>query len=159
MDKTTTLEKLILAHKELLFHHEELERCNANLVVANKKLNKKEQGHQKLTTSLQDANSILLNENKKKDKSSIQLELANATLKKAAEIQHTNKQDLEKIMYLLSHKIRKEVANILGISNLLIEHADLTPTEISEMMNIIIYSAQSLNLFTEDISLTIHKKR
>jgi signal transduction histidine kinase len=127
--------------------------------VTNEKLHKKEQGYQKLNTRLQDANNILVNENKKKDKSSIQLELDNTTLKKAAQIHQENKDDLENIMYLLSHKIRKEVANILGISNLLIEHADLTPTEISEMMNIIIYSAQSLNLFTEDISLTIHKKR
>lgn len=159
MDKATILENLILAHKELLLHHEELEKCNAELVIANVKLNKKQLGHSKLNATLQDANDVLVIENKRKDKSSIQLELANATLKKAALIHHENKHDLDRIMHTLSHKIRKAVANILGICNLLMENEDLTSEEYSEMMNIIIYSAKSLNLFTEEISQTIHEKR
>lgn len=153
------LEKLILTHKELLLLHEELEKSNAKLVIANLRLNKKLQKQQQLAITLQDANGVLISEKKIEDKSSRLLELANATLEKATLIQYENKLDLDKIMHILSHKTRKAVANILGISNLLLEHKDFTPAEFGEMMSIIINSAKSLNLFTEEISLSIHKKR
>jgi signal transduction histidine kinase len=148
-----------LAHKELLLHHDELEKYNSELIISNQNLQKKQQINQILSVLLQEASNILTSKITLNDKSSIQLKSDINALKKEVVIYNDSKQDLEKIMYTLSHKIRKEVANILGISNLLIEHEELTPTEFGEMMNIIIHSAQSLNIFTEEISNSIHKKR
>ncbi|MGV9003805.1 hypothetical protein [Flavobacterium sp.] len=67
--------------------------------------------------------------------------------------------DLEKIMFAISHKIRKSVANILGISKMLRDDQNLDYGELNEMLDIIIKSAESLNKATEELSKYIHSKR
>lgn len=67
--------------------------------------------------------------------------------------------DLEEMMYILCHKVRKSVANILGISVLLQTDKNLGITEWKEMLNIIIESAQLLNVATEELSKFIHINR
>ena len=159
MEQKTTFNNLILAHKELLAHHDELEKCNADLVLANKKLNEKHLKKGKQAANLVAANTKLIIEKLENEEKGLQLQLANSKLKNAALLHDEDQVDLNSMMYALSHKIRKAVANILGISNLLIESEELTPEEFNKMIQIIIQSAQSLNLFTEELSKSIHAKR
>ena len=159
METKITFNNLILAHKELLAHHEELEKCNADLILANKKLNKKQLKEGKQAANLAAVNTKLIIEKLKNEQKGLQLQMDNSKLKNAALLHGENKETLNALMYTLSHKIRKAVANILGISNLLIESDELTPKEFNEMIQIIIQSAQSLNIFTEELSKSIHAKR
>lgn len=159
MEKKITFNNLLLAHKELLLHHEALVKCNADLVLANKKLNKAKSKKGKQAATL-DADNTKLNINKlEKEETDLMLELANSKLKSAALLHCENQGDLNAMMFTLSHKIRKAVANILGISHLLMESEELSPEEFNKMIQIIIDSAQSLNIFTEELSNSIHAKR
>lgn len=121
MGTTSSLEQLKLAQKELLLHHEELEKCSRELRLAenNLKIGKKEKNR----------NSKQLNS------------------------------DLEEMMFILCHKVRKKVANILGISVLLQTDDSLGIPEWKEMLTIIIESAQLLNTATEELSKFIHSNR
>ena len=75
--------------------------------------------------------------------------------KRIAEINN----NLEDIMFTISHKIRKSVANILGISRLLCDDKNLGDEEMREMVTIIIESAESLNVSTEELSKYIYSKK
>jgi len=68
-------------------------------------------------------------------------------------------QDLEEMMFTVSHRVRKSVATILGISNLLEADSDMGVPEWREMLHIIIQSAESLNVSTEELSKFIHLKK
>ena len=67
--------------------------------------------------------------------------------------------NLKEMMFTISHKIRKSVANILGISKLLCEDKNLEANEMREMLNIIFQSAESLNTSTEELSKYIDLKK
>lgn len=67
--------------------------------------------------------------------------------------------DLEEMMYILCHKIRKSVANILGIAILLQTDETLEIDDCKELLDIIIKSAKSLNIATEELSKFIHINR
>lgn len=121
MSTNTTLEELKLAQKELLIHHEELEKCSRELRSAKTNLNSGEK-------------------------------------EKEERIRQLNG-DLEEMMFILCHKVRKSVANILGISVLLQTDESLGIAEWKEMLDIIIKSAQLLNVATEELSKFIHSNR
>ncbi|GEC78701.1 hypothetical protein [Flavobacterium aquatile] len=121
MGTTATLEQLKLAQKELLLHHEELEKCSHELRIAENKLK--------------------IGEEEKKE-----------------HIRQLNS-DLEKMMFIVCHKVRKKVANILGISTILQTNENLEINDWKEMLDIIIKSAQSLNTATEELSKFIHINR
>lgn len=121
MGTTATLEQLKLAQKELLLHHEELEKCSQELRIAENKLK--------------------IGEEEKKE-----------------HIRQLNS-DLEKMMFIVCHKVRKKVANILGISTILQTNENLEINDWKEMLDIIIKSAQSLNTATEELSKFIHINR
>lgn len=67
--------------------------------------------------------------------------------------------NLEDMMFTISHKIRKSVANILGVSKLLCVDENLGDAELREMLTIIIQSAESLNSSTEELAKFIHLKK
>ena len=159
MEQKTSFNNLLLAHKELLLHHDALVKCNADLVLANKKLNQKQLKKGKQAATLEAANTKLIIEKLEKEETDLLLQLANSELKSAALLHSENQGDLNVMMFTLSHKIRKAVANILGISHLLMESEELSPEEFNKMIQIIIESAQSLNIFTEELSKSIHAKR
>ncbi|GEM_PF-6546557 len=68
-------------------------------------------------------------------------------------------EDLENMMFAISHKLRKSIAKIIGISNLLCGDHTLDDAELREMLGIIISSAESLNNSTEELSVFIRLKR
>jgi len=67
--------------------------------------------------------------------------------------------DLEEMMFTVSHRNRKSVAKILGISDLLKTDESLVVDEWREMVHIITRSAESLNVSTEKLSKFIHLKK
>lgn len=67
--------------------------------------------------------------------------------------------DLENMMFTISHRVRDSVAKILGISNLLCDDTAISDSELREMLKIIINSAESLNTSTEELSKFIRQKR
>lgn len=67
--------------------------------------------------------------------------------------------NLEDMMFTISHKIRKSVANILGVSKLLCVDENLGDAELRGMLTIIIQSAESLNSSTEELAKFIHLKK
>ncbi|CAA9203046.1 hypothetical protein FLA105534_04395 [Flavobacterium bizetiae] len=87
MDKDIILDKLKKAKQELIFNHEELQRCTKDLKIANVNLNIREKEKE---LNMEEFNSAL-----------------------------------EQMMLAISHKLRKSVANILGISKLLCEDVNL----------------------------------
>lgn len=67
--------------------------------------------------------------------------------------------NLEDMMFTISHKIRKSIANILGVCKLLCVDKNLGDAELREMLGIIIHSAESLNSSTEELAKFIHFKK
>lgn len=121
MKNPTTLNDLRLAHKELLLHEKEIEKCTDNLKITKEKLEAMENKEEQF-------------------------------LKEA----HYN---LEEMMFTVSHKIRKSVANILGISRVLSEEPNLKEKDLKDFLEIIIYAAESLNRSTEDLTTYIYIQR
>ena len=121
MDQDIILDKLKKAKQELIFNHEELQRCTKDLKIANVNLNIREKEKE---FNMEEFNS-----------------------------------GLEQMMFAISHKVRKSVANILGLSKLLCEDVNLGNSELREILLMIIQSAESLNTSTEELSKFICKKR
>ncbi len=67
--------------------------------------------------------------------------------------------DLEDIMFTISHRVRKSIAKILGISHLLCDDDSIGVEELRDMLKIIINSAESLNNSTEELSKFIRQKK
>ena len=108
------------------------------------------------------AHQDLILQHKELEKCADDLKIANINLDNG-EIDKVNRtievnNDLEQMMFTVSHKVRKSVANILGIADLLRTDKNLTVEELNEMLDIIIESAKSLNNSTEELSKFIHKK-
>ena len=100
---------------------------------------------------------------KELEKCAHDLKIANSNLvkektEKVIRINDVNN-TLSDMMFTVSHRIRQSVANILGISELLRTNKDLTPEDLNEMLDIIIHSAKSLNIATEELSKFIHLKK
>ncbi|WP_202704142.1 hypothetical protein [Flavobacterium sp. UGB4466] len=95
MDQDIILDKLKKAKQELIFNHEELQRCTKDLKIANVNLNIREKEKE---LNMEEFNSAL-----------------------------------EQMMFAISHKVRKSVANILGISKLLCEDVNLGNNELREI--------------------------
>jgi signal transduction histidine kinase len=66
---------------------------------------------------------------------------------------------LEEMMFTISHKIRKSVATILGISKLLSEDTNLQNHELRAFLDVIINAAKSLEKSTADLTNYIHLQK
>jgi len=109
------------------------------------------------------AQQELILHHKELEKCAHDLRIANKNLN-AGEVQKEMRADevngnLEEMMFTISHKVRKSVANILGISNLLQTDKSLGIEEWRQMVTIITQSAESLNISTEELSKFIHLKK
>ena len=120
----------------------------------------------KLSTTLKElkiAHQELIISHKELEKCSYDLEIAHKNIEhrkiEKEKLANKTSNDLEEMMFAVSHKVRKSVANILGISKLIYEDKELEVQEWREMVTIIISSAESLNVSTEELSKLIHKKK
>ncbi|RUT69501.1 hypothetical protein D0817_15070 [Flavobacterium cupreum] len=84
------------------------------------------------------------------------LKIATINLKIRETEEKVNKQEfnsnLDQMMFSVSHKLRKSVANILGLSEMLNEDLNLGNNEVREILLLIIQSAESLNFSTKELS-------
>ena len=148
--------ELITANKKLDLGQEEKESRESELAIANKKLVFENREKEKRAAELIVANKKLIFENKEKEKRAVELAFANSELIKAERIQKEHILALEEIMFIISHKVRKPVANILGISHQLEENEYHTSEELKKMVQNMVHSATSLNIFTHELSTFIH---
>lgn len=158
-EKEINVSKLDFVNTLLIFEINEKEKRAEELVIANKKLVFENCEKQKRAEELAIANRKLIFESIEKEKRAEELAIANFELIKAENLQEEHIQTLEEMMFMISHKVRHPVANILGISYLLQESKDYSSPEFTKNINNIIDSAASLNVFTQELSALIHKKR
>jgi signal transduction histidine kinase len=144
----------VIANKELTFQNEEREKRAAELVIAIRELTFQNKEKEKRAAELAIANKELAYQNQEKEKRTEELIAANAELKKAEEYQKEYILGLEKMMFMTSHKVRLDIANILGISNLL-DHATNSPEEHKQFVDYIKKSAISLDVFTKELTFFI----
>lgn len=67
--------------------------------------------------------------------------------------------DIDDMMFTISHRVRTSIAKILGISHLLYDDSNLGVEELRDMLKIIIESAESLNNSTEELSKFIRQSK
>lgn len=111
------------ANKELIFQCEEKEKCAAALIIANEEL---------------------ANQNEEKEKRAAELLIANKGLSEYIS-------GLKEMMFVTSHKVRKPVANIIGICSQL-EGAAISPAELAGWVKQMKQSAVMLDVFTKELT-------
>jgi len=158
-EKVSHKSQLANINTQLVFENKEKGKRAAELIVANKKLLFENSEKEKRAQELAIANEKLLYENNEKEKRAQELAIANSELIKAEASQREYVANLEEMMFIVSHKIRNPVANILGISYLLDDHKDCSSPEFKNMLHYIIGSATALNQFTQELSTRIHTNR
>jgi signal transduction histidine kinase len=146
--------ELVIANEELAFQNREKEKRAAELVIANRELTFQNKEKEKRAAELVIVNKELAYQNQEKEKRTEELIAANAELKRAEEYQKEYILGLEKMMFMTSHKVRLDIANILGISNLL-DHATNSPEEHKQFVDYIRKSAISLDVFTKELTFFI----
>jgi len=164
--------KLIAVNKELLFQNEEKEKRAAELIVANIELafqnQEKEnraaelaianielafQNHEKedRAAELVIANRELVSQNKEKEKRTTELAIAYIKLRKSDENLKVYVKGLEEMMYMTSHRVRKPVANIIGLTDL-INNTLNSPAQIKKIVKYLNESALSLDVFIKELN-------
>lgn len=146
--------ELVIANEELAFQNKEKVKRAAELIIANKELTFQNKEKEKRAAELVIVNKELAYQNQEKEKRTEELIAANAELKRAEEYQKEYILGLEKMMFMTSHKVRLDIANILGISNLL-DHATNSPEEHKQFVDYIRKSAISLDVFTKELTFFI----
>jgi signal transduction histidine kinase len=151
MAKLTTSVQLILANEALARQNEEMEKRAAELVIVNQELafQNKEKGQR--AAELLIANKELLFQNAERGKRAEELIKAYQKLRKAEEHMKGHIAGLEQMMFITSHKVRKPVANILGLTNLL-EEFIRSPAKLRKMVSYLKLSEQQLDDFTMELT-------
>jgi signal transduction histidine kinase len=155
-EKETRATELIIANKELSFQNEEKEQRASELVVANKELAYQNKEKEARAAELVQANIELAFQNNEKESRAVELRIAYRKLKKTEGYLKQHILDLEEMMFITSHKVRQPVANIMGLSNILDECIN-SPVQLTELVRYLNESAQSLDVFTQELTLFIRK--
>lgn len=92
-----------------------------------------------------------------KNKESIanKLKATNSALKAAQDIQNKHIGALQKMMYILSHKLRQPIVQIKGLTNILDAEVN-TSEETKDITTLIKQSAELLDSFTRELTDFIH---
>lgn len=149
MDKI--IQELKEANRELIFQCEEKEKCAAELVIANKELVFQNGEKEKRAAELVIANKELIFQNEEKEKHAAELTIANNKLEKSEAGLKEYIKGLKEMMFVTSHKVRKPVANILGICTQL-ERPAMSQAELSEWVKKMKQSAVLLDTFTKELT-------
>jgi PAS domain S-box-containing protein len=144
----------IKAKEELSFQNEEKDKRAAELVIANEELSYQNVEKEKRAAELIIANmelAILLGE---KEKGRNKLKLAFLDLKKSEQFLKHYIEGLEVMMFMISHRLRQPIANLLGIASQL-TNAINSPEELKTLVDYMKESAISLDLYTRELSTYI----
>jgi light-regulated signal transduction histidine kinase (bacteriophytochrome) len=145
------IQELKEANQALVFQCEEKEKCAAELVIANEELVFQNGEKEKRAAELVIANKELLFQNEEKEKHAAELILANQKLEKSEAELKEYITGLKEMMFVTSHKVRKPVANILGICSQL-EGASISSAELSDWVKQMKQSAVMLDAFTKELT-------
>jgi CHASE3 domain sensor protein len=121
--------ELLIANGELVFQNEEKEKRAAELLIANREL---------------------IFQNKEKEERTAELNTTYIQLKKREKYLKEYIGGLEKMMFVVSHKVRQPVAHILGLTNL-IDQGRNSQEEQKQSMDYIKQSALALDAFVKEL--------
>jgi signal transduction histidine kinase len=152
-------EKLTVAKKKIIVHRKEKRSRESELAIANMQLIFENHEKGKRACELAIANAKLIFENNEKEKRADELVVINNKLSEAELLQKQHIAALEEMTFIISHRVRNQVANILGIAYLLESCDQHSDQEFKKLVQSIIASAASLNTFTQELSTFIHNKR
>lgn len=150
-EKEKRAAELLIANKELAFQNKEKETRAAELLIANDELAFQNAEKEKRAVELIIANEELAFQNKEKEKRAAELSAAVKKLEKTEKHLQEYIRGMEKIMFMTSHKVRRPIANILDISNILDEYLSDT-VKLKELVEFIKESALSLEAFTKELT-------
>lgn len=148
--------ELKLANKALVHQYNEKEKRAAELSIANIELEFQNKEKECRAAELIIANEELVYQNNEKEDRATELIAINADLKKAEKYQKQYIKGLEKMMYLISHRVRQPISQIVGISNLL-QSPQNSDEEVKQMVKHVRTSASRLDSFTRDLTNLIEK--
>lgn len=151
-------EHLIIANAKLFLQNEEKEKRASELIIANKELAFQNQEKEDRAAELIIANKELLFQNQEKEKRAQELLNANIELKRAEEYHKEYIIGIEKMIFMISHKVRQPIANILGLSELLDLSTD-SNAEIEQTLDYIKMSAFTLDVLTKELNTNIIELR
>ena len=97
------------------------------------------------------ANQELILKNLEKEKLTEQLLIVNEELIKIEAVQKDHIEQLEKMMFMISHEVRQPVAHLLGLSNLFDEAVGNSP-KLIKIVGFMKGAVKSLDIFTRDLT-------
>ncbi|MBA3681102.1 MAG: diguanylate cyclase [Bacteroidetes bacterium] len=150
--------ELVAAYKELKIQNISKEKQAAELIIANKELTFQNDEKDERAKELFMANIELMFQNDDKEKRTIELNTSNAELIKIDKHLKEHIRGLEEIMFMISHKVRQPIANILGLANLF----ELEKDSSKEIKKLVIYnkeSALALDQFTKELTILMSDLR
>ena len=139
------------ANKELAYQNREKENRAAELSIANKELAYQNDEKGKRAAELHIANKELAYQNREKEKRALELGIANQELEHAEEYLKAHIKGLEEIIFIISHKMRQPVGNIMGLSDLVEQHLNI-PKDLKDTIKYMRKSALDLDLFTKELT-------
>ncbi|MDP1801535.1 MAG: diguanylate cyclase [Bacteroidota bacterium] len=146
--------ELVAAYKELKLQNNVMEIRGQELLIANKELQFQIQEKEERAKELFVANLELMFQNDEKELKRMELTNSNLELLRMDKHLKGHIRALEEMMFMISHKVRQPVANILGLANLF----DLIKNPSDETKKLVGYnreSALALDLFTQELTIFI----
>lgn len=151
LERALREEELLIANKELAYQNSEKEKRAAELVLANIELLYQNGEKEKRAAELVIANRDLILQNEEKEKKAVELIGAYRNLKNAEEHLKDHILGLEEMMFITSHKVRKPVANIIGLTNMLDDFIT-SPVRLRKLIHFLKLSAEELDSFTKELT-------
>jgi signal transduction histidine kinase len=153
-EKENRAAELVIANKELIFQNKERENRAAELILANIELAFQNEEKEKRAAELIILNQELTYQNEVKDKFAFELKQAYKKIKKADEYLKEHTKSLEQMMFMTSHRVRRPVANILGLTSIIGNFMN-SPIQLKRLVKYIEVSATSLDMFVTEFTLFI----
>ena len=153
-EKECRAAELLIANKELAFQNKEKNDRAAELILANIELSYQNDEKEKRAAELVIANQELVLQNEEKEKRAAELIITYKELRRAEARMKDHIAGLEEMMFMTSHKVRKPVANILGLTALL-EGFIRSPARLRKMIKYLKLSAEELDGFTKELTAFI----
>ena len=154
-EKGKRAQELGVANAELIVQEIIKVKSAKDLVVANRKLNFRVKYLKECAANLRQANRNMVKMVTKKESAANKLKDANSALKMAQALQKEHIGALQKMMHILSHKLRQPIVQIKGLTNIL-DADEYTSKETKDITTLIIQSAELLDSFTRELTTFIH---
>lgn len=129
----------------------------SELNLAYKKANFRNQEKKKRAMELINANQALIIKNEEKNQFTDQLLMANAELVKIEVNQAEYIEELEKMMYMISHEVRQPITHLQGLSNLFDDAVNSSRQNLDKIIEYMRSSVHSLDVFTRDLTKYVSK--